>query len=191
MKKIIVLISLASLLVGCAHVPVASNNTVNVPNKIDVSVEGKPLAQLATLSGETLKVAKDTVTKVNGVETRKIDLTSAGISQDVKWFVLIGGVLSIVGLLVGFILKNWGIGAGLLASGLITAIGTVVIQALIKPIMWAASIALFIGAVYEVYANLKTLGVVWANITVWFSKLFAKKPAPPAPPTTPPAPPTA
>ena len=149
------------------------------------------MAQLATLSGETLKVAKDTVTKVNGVETRKIDLTSAGLAQDVKLLVLLGGILTVIGLLIGFVGKNWGLAGGLIVSGLITAIGTIVVQALMPAIIWSASIALVIGAAYEIYRNWHNIFAGGVSIMAWVStipgKLFPlKKPTTPTtPPTTP------
>lgn len=143
-----ILISLVAMfVVGCAHI------SATVPQTIEFKVEGKPISQLKSLAGETLRVSRDVETPSG----RQISLVQAGMDSVAKWFVILGGILAVGGTIIGFLFKKWGISLSIVASGLITVLGTLVLQALITPILWASGLALAIGLAYELWLHRKNV----------------------------------
>lgn len=155
MKILFISIALVIALAGCASM----NNTVSVPEKVNLTVNGKNLKSVASLVGQSAKITSDkTITEKDGTTARQINLQAEEMAQVAKWFVILGGAISAVGLAVIFLLKKpfeglSGVGLGLSIVGV-----TLAVKALYSLIIVLAQVSLvgaFVWGAYTLYRHRK------------------------------------
>ena len=161
MKKIILailIVAAALMLSGCASFTTASNNKVVVPERVKITADGKALEKFASLAGETFTVKNDVEVKSkDGVIERKIDLKSDGFQKIANWFVLGGGLMIVVGILIAVFKQKFTVAIGCALSGFLIVSGTLFFK------IYAAAIALVVGIViigvlgWEAWTHRKTL----------------------------------